>query len=151
MTLTAAVLAADGQTLTGDPDGPVAFYADGVRIGEGTPLDGSRGWKAELTVSFLPVGRHRITANHESAVRYFGPESSAVTVGRRSARQRRARRGQPVSQQDADAGEWTHSTAAVAAAAGALPGLPAPTGYVQFYVDGTSPGLPVPLTAGTAR
>lgn len=151
VTLTAAVLAADGQALTGDPDGPVAFYADGVRIGDGMPLDGSRGWKAELTVSFLPIGRHRITANHESALRYFGPESAAVTVDVEA-----PARGAPVASsqscsQDADAGEWTHSTATVAAARGALPGVSAPTGYVQFYTDGTSPGLPVLLTVGTAR
>jgi hypothetical protein len=151
VTLTATVVAADGQALTGDPDGPVAFYADGVRIGEGTPLDGSRGWKAELTLSFLPIGRHRITALHESALRYSGPESAAVTVDVAA-----PANGAPVAasqsvSQDADAGEWTHSTAAVTAAPGALPGVPAPTGYVQFYVDGTSPGLPVPLAAGAAR
>lgn len=141
VTLTAQVEAADGRPLTGTADGPIVFTSDGVRLGEGTVVHDSRGWRAELTVRHLAVGRHRITANHESALRYFGPESEPVFLDVQAPEHVEPIEATHSVSQDGPEGSWVHSTAAVTAASGES----APTGYVQFYLDGFGPGLPVKL------
>lgn len=78
VTLTAQVSAAGGGPLTGFADGPIVFFADGAFLGTGTVVPDSRGWRAVLTVDSLAVGTHRLTANHDSPLRYFGPESDPV-------------------------------------------------------------------------
>lgn len=145
--LTATVRAASGARMNGIPDGPIMFYADGVAVGEGIAVAGSSGWSATLSLDSLAVGRHRITANLESVIHYFGPASAPVYVDVKAHAAGLPVTGRHTVMQDGPGGSWARSAVTVRAA---RTGDPAPAGYVQFYVDGSAPGLPVKLVAGKA-
>lgn len=145
--LTAMVRAANGTRMNGTADGPIVFYADGVAVGEGVAVPGSSGWNATLSLDSLPVGRHRITANLESVIHYFGPASTPVYLDVKAPASGLPITGRHTVSQDGPDGSWAHSAVTVRAA---RTGEPAPTGYVQFYLDGGAPGLPVRLVAGKA-
>ncbi len=143
--LTAQVTTDDGRQLTGYSDGPIAFYSDGEFIGEGTPVSGSRGWRATLTVAYLPAGTHSLTARHESFIRYWGPESAPVVLQVLP----------PLNPIPLD-GENTLSVVddfTVHSEVTLTPqqaNSPVPAGYVQFYSDDIAFGLPVPVVNGKA-
>ena len=142
--LTAQVTTDDGKALTGTSDGPIVFYADDKFLGEGVVVPGSRGWKATLVVNYLPVGAHRLTARHESVIRYSGPESEPVSL-------------QVLPPADPLPLDGVHTltvtspfTVRMDVTLTQRTGAPDPGGYVQFYADGIEYGLPVPVTAGLA-
>lgn len=145
VTLTAQVTTEDGRALTGYSDGPIVFYSDGRPIGEGTVVPGSRGWRATLTVGYLPAGNHQLTARHESVIRYTGPESKPVSLQVLA----------PANPLPLDAalaptvtGPYTVHMEVTLAPHRA--GTPVPGGYVQFYSDGSEFGLPIPVSGGKA-
>lgn len=143
--LTAQVTTEDGRPLTGYSDGPIIFYSDGKSLGEGVIVPGSRGWRATLIVGYLPVGLHKLTARHESVIRYTGPESTPVSLEVLP----------PVNPLPI---EGVHTLTVTDVNSVRLevsltpqqPGAPAPAGYVQFYSDGIEYGLPVRVTGGKA-
>lgn len=143
--LTAQVMTDDGGALTGYSDGPIVFYSDGKSIGEGVVVAGSRGWRATLTVGYLPAGIHQLTARHESVIRYTGPESKPVSL-------------QVLAPADPLPIEGTHTPAVTGPYTVHMevtltpqqPGTPDPAGYVQFYSDGIEFGLPVAVSGSKA-
>lgn len=143
--LTAQVTTDDGRQLTGYSDGPIAFYSDGEFIGEGTPVAGSRGWRATLTVAYLPVGTHSLTARHESVIRYQGPESAPVVLQVLPPANPLPLDGENTL---SVVGDFTVHSEVTLTPRDA--NSPAPAGYVQFYSDGIAFGLPVKVVNGSA-
>ncbi|NOJ60744.1 Ig-like domain-containing protein [Arthrobacter sp. 260] len=142
--LTAHVTTRDGKPLTGYSDGPIVFYSNGEIIGEGTVVPGSRGWRAELTVDYLEVGRHNITAQHETFIRYPGRPSAAVRLDvTPAAKPLNVRASHTVS---SPAPYQVDAVAMVQPRNGGRQ----PTGYVQFYSGDQKAGLPVRLSGGRA-
>lgn len=128
------------------PTGTVTFYDGGTPIGTADVVNyGGGGELAYFTVPLSTAGNHSITAAYTSGDATFAP--SAVSA--------------PISQivNDADTLTTVTSTAARSTAAVGenvrftakvsvvAPGAGAPTGTVQFQVDGQNFGNPVPLDA----
>jgi uncharacterized repeat protein (TIGR01451 family) len=131
-----------GDPLTYAPSGLVTFYDGAAQIGT-VALKASSDGIADFTVRLPTVGPHSITAAYTSGDATFAPSALSAPVT------------QVVNQ--ADTLTTVTSTAARSTAAFgqnvaftanvsvATPGAGAPTGTVQFQVDGQNLGNPVPL------
>ena len=131
---------------TGDPTGTVTFTADGDVIGA-APLDSTvSGTRATLELADLAPGSYTIRASYAGDGGYVGGESAGVS--------HTVLEGAPIvgtttsvtsSQNPSIYGELISFRAEVTADDGSTP-----AGAVQFSVDGTNVGAPVPLTGGVA-
>ncbi|GAA3681849.1 hypothetical protein GCM10023081_19910 [Arthrobacter ginkgonis] len=146
VTLRAQIATASGRPQTGNADGPVQFYADGEWIGEGISRPGSAGWESSLTVGYLPVGTHKITAAFEPFIHYLPSESKPFLLTVNSPAQAEKATGSFT----VDRSESELSPTVSATVRAAKPGGRVPAGYVQFYDGDYRAGLPVKLVAGVA-
>ena len=121
----------------GTPTGTVQFQVDGIDYGDLVPLVGGA---AGISTASLSAGSHPITAKYGGDLNFNGAEtalpliqmiSRAVTAVALSASQRATPYGTMVT-----------FTATVTSGGGT------PTGTVQFQVDGTDFGDPLPLVGG---
>ena len=132
VTFTATVTPANDTN--GTPTGSVQFSIDGAISGDPVPLDDNG--DATLTTSTLAVGSHTITANYINADDYFNP-SSGTLIG-----------GQIVTTADttvavssnASPSVFGQSVTLTAVVAALTPGLPVPTGTVEFFDSSTELG-----------
>lgn len=136
---TAQVAAAEG---TGTPTGSVQFTVDGNNFGAAVPL--SSGSATTPSTSSLSTGSHVIGASYSGDSDFV-----ASTAGPKTQTVNKA--GTTTTLSDAPAptvsGQAVTFTATVAVVA---PGVGAPSGGVQFNVDGQPFGTAVPLTGNTA-
>jgi hypothetical protein len=134
-TITAAVVA--NAPASGDPDGTVSFTADGDPIGTAAVEHG----RATITSADLPPGNHAIAASYSGSDDYAASTSDAVnhTVIEGAAVVPTTLQLSS-SKNPATYGELIAFTAQVAADDGTVP-----VGGVQFSVDGTDVGGPVPV------
>jgi hypothetical protein len=137
-TITASVVA--NAPASGTPTGNVTFTADGDEIGAAA-LDGDG--RAAITVDNLPPGDHVIKATYAGSADYADSTSEPTTHS--------VIEGTAVvpttlqlssSENPASYGRLIRFTAQVAADDGS-----APAGAVQFSIDGTDLGDPVPVGA----
>ncbi|HEU5001333.1 MAG TPA: Ig-like domain repeat protein [Actinomycetota bacterium] len=127
----------------GTPPGSVQFTIDGAPAGGPLPLTG--GVAALPPTAALAVGTHTVTATYLGAPS-FGPSTGqlaggqvvdqASVAGILSSSTNPSVFGQPVT--------FTLTVSPMA------PGAGSPSGSVQFGVDGTNMGAPVPLASGSA-
>ena len=141
MTFAAQVVNASPES-TADPTGSVQFYVDGTPYGDPVPLneDGA----ATVTDSDLPAGTHQITAGFLPDNDNLGaslsetPATQVVTFADTTTT--------VFSGPSSPVPVYGQSVTFAAQVVNASPESTAdPTGSVQFYVDGTPYGDPVPL------
>jgi len=131
----------------GAATGLVSFTADGDPIGSGALNPSSGGATATLQTSTLTPGTHAIVATYEGDTNYSGsvsPETSHLVI--EGAAVVATTTTVSSSQNPSTYGEFISFTAQVVAADDS-----APSGAVQFSVDGTDIGIPVEVALdGTA-
>lgn len=137
LTATVAVTGAGA----GAPTGAVQFNVDGQPFGTAVPLSGNA---ATLSISNLSTGNHNVVAVYNGDANFTASSSATITHGVNKAD---SNLHLSTSDTSAVAGEPLTFTANVTAVG---PGAGTPTGAVQFAVDGTNLGSPVPLVAGQA-
>ncbi|GAA3678012.1 hypothetical protein GCM10023081_15340 [Arthrobacter ginkgonis] len=147
ITLRAQVTTSTGRPLTGYSDGHIQFFADGEWIGEGISRPGSRGWDASLTIGYLPIGTHKITAAFEPFIHYESSASRPFLLTVRPPVWAAAATGSFTIDQS----ENGFSSTVSATVRATEPGGRTPTGYVQFYDGDDKSGLPVRLVNGVAE
>jgi RHS repeat-associated protein len=141
LTFTATVTPASGD---GAAAGTVQFLADGDPIGP--PVAVVSGSATSPVVSDLAVGTHVITAAFSDPTQSFNPSTGTLSGG------------QAVTFADTTTGigsslmncVYGQSITFTATVLPVTSGLPAPTGEVQFLIDGASFGAPVTLVGGQA-
>jgi hypothetical protein len=133
------------------PTGTVQFYLDGTALGSPATVTGG---VATYMTSTLSAGSHTVTAaysgnssydstttNGTVAIVAQGSDALAVTPPSAST----VAAGTPITLTGT-----LNVTSLGPAPTGAVNGLPASTGTVQFSIDGQSAGTPVALSAGAA-
>ena len=135
VTFTATVSSSGGDT----PSGTVTF-TDGSNTLGSAAVDATG--HAVLTTSALSIGSHGIIATYSGDASFAGSTSASIpqTVNRAATTTAIASSANPVT-----AGQPVSFTATIAVVS---PGAGAPSGSVQFVIDGTNFGSPVPLGAG---
>jgi hypothetical protein len=145
ITLTATVnVAAPGG---GTPTGTVQFLIDGSAVG--SPVTVAELSASSATASFstasLAIGAHTVTASYSGDAN-FTPSSGSLTGGQTITGKPLSSTALSSSANSSVFGQNITFTATVTANGGNV----APTGTVQFVIDGTSYGAPVSLTGGVA-
>jgi hypothetical protein len=140
VTFTATVTSLSPNTLA--PTGTVQFQVDGVNIGGPVTLIG--GVASSASLGTLPAGAHTITAQYSGDAN-FAPSVGTFTqmVHPTTATTTALSSNSPVSL----IGQLVTFTATVTSLSTSNPNLPnvAPTGTIQFQIDGQNFGAPVPL------
>jgi hypothetical protein len=142
VTFTASVSATPPGT--GTPSGTVDFFDGGVQIGTGTLASGT----ATVTLSTLPAGNHAITATYNGDGD-FNTSTGALIGTPQVVTAADTATAVTSSQNPSVFGLSVTFTATVTdSSAGSTS---APTGAVQFVVDGVNFGAPVALTGASAN
>jgi hypothetical protein len=126
------------------PTGAVQFFVDGAPYGEPVRLDVARGTASAPARADLTVGTHQVRAQ------YLGDAGHLPSAATTTQRVEPAATALTLTQtpSPSEVGEGIVLGADVAVQA---PGAGVPSGSVQFAVDGTDRGAPVPLSAGHAE
>ncbi len=141
VTVTATVAAQSPGS--GSPTGTVVFFAGGDEIGSAALAPSGGSSQATFTTSFLPVGTHAITAEYAGDADYNGSTADAVDQIVIAATAVVATTTTVTSSKSPSTfGELVTFTAHVEADDDS-----APLGAVQFSIDGTDIGGPVPVDA----
>lgn len=141
VTITATVAAQSPGS--GSPTGTVTFFADGDEIGSATLAPSGGSSQATFTTSFLPVGTHQITAEYNGDSDFNGSNAGAVEQIVIAAAEVVATTTTVQSSKNPSTfGELIGYTAHVTAEDDTVP-----AGSVQFSIDGTDIGGPVPVDA----
>jgi len=139
VTFTATVTAPDGGV--GTPTGTVTFYDGSTSIGTGT-VNGSG--QATLTTSSLSVGKHTITAHYGGDSNFNASSGSTEQAVTQTVNKASTTTTVTSSANPSVTGQAVSFTATVSVSA---PGAGTPTGTVQFSIDGSPFGSPVPLNS----
>jgi hypothetical protein len=131
-----------GLTGTGTPTGTVQFTVDGHAFGSAVPLVG--GSAATPPSTDLSTGPHTIGATYSGDSGFLGSSAPTRDQDVDQASTTTALEAAPSPTVSGQAVTFTATVAVVA------PGAGAPTGGVQFDVDGTPYGTAVPLSGDTA-
>jgi|GEM_PF-1187038 len=127
----------------GTPTGSVQFAVDGANFGAPVALVG--GVATSGATAALAVANHPVTATYAPTGSFTA--SSATLAGGQTVNKAGTTTAVVSSSNPSAFGQAITFTASVSVTA---PGSGAPTGTVQFKVDGTNLGTPVTLTAGSA-
>lgn len=128
----------------GTPTGTVQFYVDGTASGAAVTLND--GYATSAPVTFTSVGTHQITASYTSDNTAWWADSTTDSPLMQEVVYNAAATS-VVLTSSANPSFLDQSVtfeATVSSDAGT------PTGSVQFYLDGSASGAPVPLVGGTA-
>jgi Bacterial Ig-like domain (group 3) len=138
VTFTATVKAAPPNT--GKPTGSVAFYDGSTPLGRATLSSG----KATLKTSALPAGSQTIT------VVYLGDTTFATSTSETLSQSVAQDATTTKVTSSANRSVYGQSVSFTATVKTTSPGSGTPTGTVQFLIDGSDFGGPVPLVDGSA-
>lgn len=140
VTLTASIAADDPAA--GTPSGTIQFLVDGSPFGDPIPTASAT---ATLQTNELTAGDHQISATYSGSTEFL-PGTSRPAMYRINPHL--ATVVLALSTSSGDLGDVIQASTRVQSQS---PNGPAPTGAVQFMVNGTPVGNPVPVTAdGTA-
>jgi hypothetical protein len=145
LTFTATVSRASGSP---SPTGTVQFKIDTVNFGSPVALSSVNATTATVTsgaTSSLTVGTHTVTADYIPAAGFSA--SSGTLTGGQVVNKTDSLSTVTSSVNPSILGQSVTFTATVSAVA---PGAGAPTGTVQFKIDGSNFGAPVALSGGSA-
>jgi hypothetical protein len=144
ITLTASIsVIAPGA---GSPSGTVQFLVDGTNAGNPVAVSTNGGpTTASLTTTSLPVGAHTVSASYSGDSNFSGGTASTVmhAVGKAGSTTVVSSSASP-----AVTGQSITFTATVSPVA---PASGTPSGTVQFLLDGSPAGSPVPLSSSGAQ
>lgn len=130
----------------GTPTGEVTFTTNGgaTTLGTAAVASGSNGTQASIELANLPIGDTNVAASYAGDANFTGSSSQPVDQSVQPAPPVVETTTSVTSTQEPSIyGQSVSFTATVAAASGSN----VPTGTVQFSVDGTDLGAPVPLDA----
>ncbi len=128
---------------SGTRTGSVQFLIDGVNFGSPVTLSG--GTATSTATSSLAIGNHTVTATYSGDSNFT--TSSGSLSGGQNVNQAGTTTAVASSVNPSVFGQSVSFTATVSAVA---PGSGTRTGTVQFLIDGSNFGSPVPLSGGTA-
>jgi hypothetical protein len=130
------------NSTNGAPTGTIQFQIDGTNVGSAFTLSGG-----SLTVADadLAVGHHSITAIYTSDNGLFDPSTGTLAGGESV-----AGAVSVAVVPSASESQYGNALTFTASVSPLTTGLPAPSGSVQFEVDGTPFGAPVKLAGGKA-
>jgi uncharacterized repeat protein (TIGR01451 family) len=129
----------------GTPDGSVQFLVDGTSFGSPVTLSG--GSATSGSTSSLAIGNHTVEADYTAGPNYT--TSTATLAGGQTVQT--AGSSVAVVSSSPDNSSVSGDTVVFTATVGPVaPGAGAPSGSVQFVVDGTNAGDPVALSSGVA-
>jgi hypothetical protein len=137
---TAGVAAGNG---TGTPGGTIQFTVDGTNFGSPVALSG--GTATTPSTTSLSTGSHSVVAVYNGDGNFFASTSATKAQQVDKAGTTTALTAAPSPTVSGQAVTFTATVAVVA------PGAGAPTGGIQFNVDGQPYGTAVPLTGDTAE
>ncbi len=124
------------------PQGQVQFYVDGMEFG--SPVSLVAGQAVSGDIATLGTGNHNYSASYLGNANDAESSSASETL---SVTQATSTTSVASSDNPSVYGEKVHFTATVSPVG---PGQVAPTGQVQFYLDGQAFGSPVYLSSGKA-